>query len=264
VHFAGHPADMKEIYGLAKKYKLLVIEDAAHALGAEYKGIKVGSGKYSDMTVFSFHPAKSITTGEGGAITTNNKKFYEKLLMLRNHGIIKQASHFRSGNPEFIEPWYYEMQDLGFNYRITDFQCALGISQLKKINTFIKKRRKIVCIYNDTFSCVEGITIPISRSYIKSSWHIYVLRLKLRNLKKNRSLLFNFLKSKNIQAQVHYIPVYWQPYYRKKLRYQKGLCPLAEKYYAEALTIPLFPKMSMDEIVHVKNTVSKAISLYSI
>jgi len=247
VHFAGQPADMEEINRLAKRYGLLVVEDAAHALGAEYKGSKIGSGKYSDMTVFSFHPAKSITTGEGGAILTNRKDLYEKLLSLRNHGIIRK-------NVKLFGPWYYQMQYLGFNYRITDFQCALGISQLNKIDSFIKRRREIVSIYNKELSGISGITLPVERPYAKSSWHIYCIRLKAHSRRKD---VFEKLQKAGIGVQVHYIPVYWHPYYKNTWGYKRGLCPMAEDYYKRVLTIPLFPKMTSLDISFVIRTIRK-------
>jgi len=182
VHFAGHPCDLEEIYAIAKKNNLIVIEDACHALGAEYKGSKIGSCKYSDLTVFSFHPVKSITTGEGGAVLTNNKKLYEKLLMLRNHGITKDPTKFTINHQlstiNDYGSWYYEMQELGFNYRLTDFQCGLGLSQLKKLDKFIQRRREIVEIYNKELSKIDEIILPKERPYVKSSWHIYYIRLK--------------------------------------------------------------------------------------
>lgn len=254
VHFAGHPCDLEEIQQIAKKYDLLIIEDATHALGAEYKGSKIGSCKYSDMTIFSFHPVKSITTGEGGAVLTNRRDLYEKLLIFRNHGITKDRKKFL--NPDSLilnsDSWYYEMQELGFNYRITDFQCALGISQLKKIDKFLKRRREIVQKYNELFKDIEEITTPTEKPEVKSAWHLYVIRIK----KLNRKKIFQSLCKQNIGVQVHYIPVYWQPYYRK-LGYKKGLCPIAEEYYKEAITLPLFPGMKEDDICKVISKVIK-------
>jgi len=189
VHFAGHPCNLEEIKDIAKRHNLLVIEDAAHALGAEYKSSKIGSCKYSDMAIFSFHPVKSITTGEGGAVLTNNKKFYEKLLMMRSHGITKKNSEFRAQNPKTAGGWYYEMQYLGFNYRITDFQCALGISQLKKLDKFIKARQIIAKKYNKLFEDNCFFDLPVERDDIVSSWHLYPIRLKDRYKSKKREIL---------------------------------------------------------------------------
>ena len=255
VDFAGQPADLDEIYEIAREYNLMVIEDASHALGAEYKGKKVGS--LSDLTVFSFHPVKHITTGEGGIVTTNNKGFYEKLLMFRTHGITKNKVKLIKNEGS----WYYEMQELGYNYRITDFQCALGISQLKKLDKFIKRRREIVRRYNEAFKNIEEIIIPYEKPEIKSAWHIYVIRLKLDKLKATRKEIFEALRAENIGVHVHYIPVYYHPYYQK-LDYQKGLCPKAEKYYEEAITLPLFPKMSDKDVNDVIETVKRVITYY--
>jgi len=254
VHFAGHPCDLEEIYEIAGKHNLVVIEDASHALGAEYKGSKIGSCKYSDMTVFSFHPVKLITTGEGGAILTNRKDLYEKLVLLRNHGITKDKSKFINFNILTDGDWYYEMQDLGFNYRLTDFQCAMGINQLKKLDSFIKKRKEIVDIYNSAFSNNNNFILPIERPEIKSAWHIYYLRL-INN--QNRLGLFNYLRKKNIGCQIHYILVYFQPYYTRKFGYGGGLCPKAEKYYKQTITIPLFPGMKEADVSYVINSIKE-------
>ncbi len=245
VHFAGHPCDLEEIREIARKNNLTVIEDAAHALGAEYKGSKVGSCKYSDMTIFSFHPVKAITTGEGGAVLTNNKKFYEKLLMLRNHGITKESSKLKIKNSRLIGTWYYEMQALGFNYRITDFQSALGSSQLKKLDTFIRIRRRIARVYDKELGKIPTITLPRERSYVKSARHIYYIRLNNPALRKN---VFHRLQYFGIYPQVHYLPVYQHPYYQKILGNSCGNCPEAEKYYRGAITIPLYPDLRQKEI----------------
>jgi perosamine synthetase len=251
VHFAGHPCDLEEINNIARKHRLIVIEDAAHALGAQYKESKIGSCKYSDMTIFSFHPVKSITTGEGGAITTNDKSLYKKLLALRSHGIYKnQAMTEKHGL------WYYEMRTLGFNYRITDFQCALGISQLKKLNGFIKRRREIASIYNRELSNMEKIVLPKEKPYVKSSWHIYCIRLKDPA---NRRAVFEKLHKSGIRAQVHYIPVHLQPYYRKNFGYKKGNFSISEKMYEAAMSLPIFPKMSQAEVKYVIDTLKRVI-----
>ncbi|MFA5336869.1 MAG: UDP-4-amino-4,6-dideoxy-N-acetyl-beta-L-altrosamine transaminase [Candidatus Omnitrophota bacterium] len=239
VHFAGHPCDLEEISRIAKDYNLIVIEDAAHAFGAQYKGSKIGSCKYSDMAIFSFHPVKHITTGEGGAVLTNKKELYEKLLMFRSHGITKEKTRLINKNKG---KWYYEMQTLGFNYRITDFQCALGISQLKKIDEFIKQRRDIAENYDRKLSKLDEIILPKEKSYVKSSWHLYCIRLK--NHLKRKSIFDKLIKS-GIGVQVHYIPVHLQPYHRHKFGYGEGNFPVAESYYDSCITLPLYPRMGL-------------------
>lgn len=254
VHFAGVPCDMEAIYALARKSGSIVIEDACHALGAEYKTangwVKVGSCKHSDMAVFSFHPVKSIATGEGGAILTNRKDLYERLIMLRNHGITKEKKRFvgrhvtRSpGHQSLVaaDGWYYEMQYLGFNYRMTDIQAALGYSQLKKLRIFVAKRREIAERYHKAFhnlkECIQTPCVPI---FARSSWHLYIVRIKPRDkVEERRRKIFDYLRKNGIGTQVHYIPVYWHPYYQG-LGYKKGICPVAEGYYKSALSIPLF------------------------
>jgi UDP-4-amino-4,6-dideoxy-N-acetyl-beta-L-altrosamine transaminase len=249
VHFAGLPCDMEEIAGIAKKNRLIIIEDACHAMGSEYKHgnkwVKVGSCIHSDMAVFSFHPVKSITTGEGGAVLTNRRDLYKKLLMLRHHGITKNSSQFSTRNSHSKEPWYYEMQALGFNYRITDFQSALGTSQLRKLNKFIKRRREIVSIYSNELSGNAKLIIPEEPTYVKSSCHIYYIRIKDTA---KRKMIFNKLLKAGIGVQVHYIPVHLQPYYMEKFKCREGDQPHAEQYYRETITLPLFPAMTDAEV----------------
>ncbi|PFP22906.1 UDP-4-amino-4,6-dideoxy-N-acetyl-beta-L-altrosamine transaminase [Bacillus sp. AFS073361] len=257
VDFTGQPVDLEEIYAIAKKYGLVVIEDAAHALGAKYKGKKVGS--ISDMTMFSFHPVKHITSGEGGVITTNNKEYYEKMLQFRSHGITRDQNKMLENHG----PWYYEMQFLGFNYRLTDIQAALGTSQLKKIDQFIELRKKYAAMYNAAFATIPQITIPYQHSEAESSWHLYIIRLNQDLLKAKRKEIVEHLLSMNIGVNVHYIPVYLLPYYQQ-LGFQKGLCPQAEKLYEEIITLPLFPKMSELDVSDVIQAVKKIVSYYSI
>ncbi|MBU1913439.1 MAG: UDP-4-amino-4,6-dideoxy-N-acetyl-beta-L-altrosamine transaminase, partial [Candidatus Omnitrophica bacterium] len=228
VHFAGLPCDLLRIYEIARKNGVMVIEDACHALGAEYKfrgrWVKVGSCHHSDMTVFSFHPVKSITTGEGGAVVTNNNKLHLLLKALRSHGMYRDDMTAKNG------PWYYEMRGLGFNYRITDFQCAMGLSQLKKIGYFLNRRRTIAEIYNKRLSDIDEILLPMEGKGVRSSWHLYAIRInESRNASAIRKDFFNYLLKNRIKPQVHYIPVYWHPYY-KKLGYKKGLCLKAEEF----------------------------------
>lgn len=252
VHFAGNPCDMEEIKKIADKNNLLIIEDASHAIGAKYRESKIGSGKYSDMSVFSFHPVKHIATGEGGAILTNSKELYERLLLFRNHGITKNNEKMSKSEG----PWFYEMQELGYNYRITDMQCALGISQLKKIDRFIKRRREIVAIYNNGLSGLD-ISLPIEKSYTRSAWHIYYIRLKDPSKRKE---IFEKLKKSNLGVQVHYIPIHLQPYYQERFGYHKEDFPIAEDYYNSTITIPLYPKIKDSEIEYVISILNELLS----
>ena len=247
VHFAGRPCHMTEIKSLADERNLFVIEDAAHAIGSVYPdGGKVGNCQYSDMTVFSFHPVKTITTGEGGAITTNNKELYEKLVMLRSHGITKDPDLLNE-NPG---PWFYEMQILGFNYRMTDLQAALGTSQLVKLETFKERRNEIITLYNDAFSQIEGIFIP-PEDDADSCFHLYVVRIDFNKLGKQRKEVMSLLREQKIGTQVHYIPVHTQPYYRKKYGYAWGNLPIAESFYSQILSLPLYPGMTDTDIERV-------------
>jgi len=266
VHMSGHPADLSEIYKLKKKYKFRIIEDACHALGGSYKGKKIGSCKYSDLSTFSFHPTKPITTGEGGMITTNNKEIYEQLLILRNHGLHKNKKKFLSKKMAFDENgnqnvWYYEMNDLGFNYRMTDIQAALGESQIRKIDKFTKIRNQIAKIYNKGFSNNILIKTPQKKSFIKHSYHLYTILVDFKKLKKSRNKIMHELRNKNVGTQVLYIPVHLQPYYLKKYGFSKGDFPAAEKYYQHCLSIPIFPGLKKKEINYVINKINSIIKI---
>jgi len=260
VHFAGNPCLMEDIYGLSRKHKIIVIEDAAHALGAIYKGEPIGSCRYSDMAVFSFHPVKAITTGEGGAITTNSKEIFEKLLLYRNHGITKESSKFSEQNIGKNLPWLYEMQVLGYNYRLNDIQAALGCSQIKKLDFFIARRKHIASCYREVFKNNKNIKIfPILGNNRISAFHIYVIRIAYEQLGTTRKLIMHKLLSKCIGTQVHYIPVHYQPYYKNTYGYTMNNYPIAEKYYEEALTIPLYPSMKDCEINYIIKTINDTI-----
>ena len=250
VHYTGQSCNLSEIKRIAKRHKLIVIEDACHALGGRYKNSKIGSCKYSDMACFSFHPVKHITTGEGGMITTNSRELYEKLKILRNHGITKNPKQFVNKSDG---PWYHEMQELGYNYRITDFQCALGLNQLKRLETFVRKRRKIADKYTKTFEDDKNIEIIKQSKDVLNPHHLYIIKVKD---KKIRLELFNHLKKNNIFCQVHYIPVYWHPYY-KKLGYKKGLCKQAETFYEKIISIPIYPDLKKTEQNKVINTIKQ-------
>ncbi len=251
VHFAGQPARMKEISEIAIENGLAVIEDACHAIGSFYEdGTAVGSCRYSDMTVFSFHPVKTVTTGEGGVITTNDEELYERLLRLRNHGMTKDSS-ILSENPG---PWYYEMVDLGFNYRMTDLQAALGVTQLDKLEWFKKRRREIVRRYNYLLKDVDWIKVPVERDGVDSSFHLYVILVDFEKIAANRKVVMETLAQRRIGTQVHYIPVHLQPYYRDNFGTGKGDCPVAESYYERTLSIPLFPSMTDEDVEYVVET----------
>ena len=250
VHFTGQPAQLDEIHALAKKYNLVVIEDAAHALGATYKGEKVGA--LSDMTMFSFHPVKHITTGEGGILTTNNKEYYDKLMKFRSHGITRDPSLMKENHG----PWYYEMQFLGYNYRMTDIQAALGSSQITKLDGFINRRKEIVAEYNEAFVQIPQVQIPYQLPYVDSSWHLYVLKLNLDQLTVSRKEVFEELLKLNIGVNVHYIPVHTLSYYQQ-LGYEKGSLLNSEKLYEEIISLPLFPLMQDQDV----NDVIEAVKL---
>jgi len=235
VDFAGHPADWNKLAKIAKKYNLVLIDDAAHAIGSKYQKKPIGS--IADLTTFSFRPVKTITTGEGGAITTNNKNYFEKLQTLRHHGYYKNAKLNKK-----YGTWYYQINKLGFNYRLTDIQAALGISQLKKMTQFIKRRREIWQKYNQVFSDTEELILPIELNGCYSAWHIYPIRLKDKFIKKRRQI-FDFLKKAGIGVQIHYIPIHNFNYYRQKYNYHSRDFPVAENYYKSTITLPMFPAL---------------------
>ena len=251
VDFGGHPCDYDQISPIAKKHGLLVIEDAAHALGAQYKGRNIGS--IADMTIFSFHPVKAITTGEGGMVVTNNQRFYEKLKIFRTHGIVKKPE--KGG-------WYYEIEELGHNYRLTDIQCVLGLSQLKKVNRFIALRRKFAAAYEKALRDVKEIILPKEQDGVKSAYHIYPIQLRLELLKAGRKEIFETFQNQGIGVQVHYLPVHSHPFYKKKFGYKQGDFPKAEHYYEGALTLPLFPKMTKQEQRYVIGKTREIIRSY--
>jgi len=244
VHFAGQIADMAKIRNLAQAHGIRIIEDGAHALGSVYPdGTQYGSCTYADLCTFSFHPVKTITTGEGGAITTNDSELYERLLMLRSHGITKDQSRMSRN----IGPWYYEMQRIGFNYRMTDIQAALGVSQLKKLATFRSRRRDLWSSYNQAFRDLKWLTCPREERPGSSCFHLYVVQIDFRQLGIDRKTVMEKLAQTGIGTQVHYIPIHEQPYYQKHFSKRDGDFPNAELYYRQALSLPLFPAMTAED-----------------
>lgn len=251
VDYAGTPADILAISEIAKRHNLLVIEDACHALGASINGRRIGS--ISDMSVFSFHPVKPITTGEGGAVLTEDAEFARRLRLFRTHGITKDNLTRPSEGP-----WYYEMQELGLNYRLTDFQCALGLSQLKKLDQFIEKRRNIALRYLERLNDVDAIELPVVTHGCVTGWHLFPIRLRGAWVEKRREV-FEALRSSGIGVQVHYIPVYMHPYY-EQLGYKPGLCPRAEAYSFAEISLPIFPDLSeydQDRVIDVLRALLK-------
>lgn len=256
VHFTGQPCDLDEIHEIAQENDQIVIEDAAHAVDSEYKGKKVGS--ISDLTVFSFHPVKNITTGEGGMVTTNDDQLAEQLEMYRNHGINKDANK-RFGKEG---SWFYEMQYLGLNYRLTDIQAALGLSQLKRISELQDRRKDIVKIYNKELDEIPEISIPYVKDNVKHGWHLYIITLKQNMLKVDRNKIFEALRAENIGVNVHYIPVHLHPYYKEVFGYKEGDYPVSEMIYTKIITLPLFPRMTDDDTYDVINAIKKVVQYY--
>ncbi|MCK5541069.1 MAG: UDP-4-amino-4,6-dideoxy-N-acetyl-beta-L-altrosamine transaminase [Desulfobacterales bacterium] len=244
VDYAGQPCDWDHLRTIANKYDLALVADSCHAIGAEYKGRKVGT--LADMTVFSFHPVKHITTGEGGMIVTDNEECAQKMRLFRNHGITIDAM-----NKEKNGAWFYEMIDLGYNYRITDIQCALGISQLKKLPEWVRRRQAIAFTYSQFFSETK-LAKPLKvRKSIQHAYHLYVVRI----IKRDEILLK--LRENGIGVNVHYMPVHLHPFYQQKFGYKKGLCPIAEDAYKDIISLPLWPGMEENDILHINNFFKK-------
>lgn len=243
VHLAGQPCDMDAIHSIAREHGLIVIEDGAHALGSVYKGKKVGS--MSDMTTFSFHPVKPITTGEGGMIVTDNEDFYKKMVLFRSHGITRDDSMMTRNDG----PWFYQQFDLGYNYRITDIQCALGCSQMKKLDRFLARRKEIVARYNEAFADCDNIITPYQLSDTESGWHLYIVQVKNCDRRK----VFENMREKGIGVNVHYIPVYMHPYYQEH-GYENVHCANAEEIYSHIISLPLYPGLTSEQQEYVIDT----------
>jgi perosamine synthetase len=256
VDYAGHPTDLDPLLDIAERRGLTVIEDACHALGAEYRGHRVGS--VSHMTVFSFHPVKHLTTGEGGMVTTDNAGFADTLRKFRNHGISSDArDRQREGQ------WRYEMVLLGFNYRLTDIACALGLQQLTRLEANLARRREIAATYSSALRGIPGITRPAVSPEVLPAWHLYPIRLELAKLSAGRAEIFSALRAENIGVNVHYIPVHLHPYYRQRFGYQGGEFPVAEAAYESLISLPMFHGMSNEDVEDVVQAVSKVCSGYS-
>ncbi len=256
VDFTGQAVELDQIREICQKHHLILIEDGAHSIGTKYNGTPVGS--IADLTTFSFHPVKTVTAGEGGAVLTNDEEFYKKLLLFRSHGITRNEN-WMSGKPE--GGWYYEQMELGMNYRMTDIQAALLGSQLDRLETFAKRRREIVRMYDEAFQEMPEIIVQKEIPQSDTVRHLYLLRLNPERLKAGRKEIFDALTAENIGCNVHYIPVYYFPYYQK-LGYQKGLCPNAEALYERLITIPLYFGMSDEDVQNVIQAVKKVLNYY--
>lgn len=256
VDFTGQAVELDEIRKICQEYNLILIEDAAHSIGTKYNGQPVGS--IADMTTFSFHPVKTVTSGEGGAVTTNDEELYRKLRLYPTHGITRNQQEMC--NPSDAG-WYYEQVELGYNYRMTDIQAALLISQLDKLPAFSARRKEIVAKYNSVFAQMPELIVQEEIQKSDTTRHLYILRLNTELLNCNRREFFDALRAENIGTQVHYIPVYWHSYY-EKLGYEKGMCPEAEKLYSEILSIPLFYSMTDEDVEDVISAVKKIVTYY--
>lgn len=254
VHFSGHSCDMEVIYELSKKYNFKIIEDASHAIGGLYQGRKIGACEFSDICIFSFHPVKIITTGEGGALLTNDKKIGEVVKQLRGHGITRDKNKMQCKSPD---PWYYEQLDLGYNFRLTDIQAALGISQLNRLDEFVTRRNLLAKRYEIALRSLPIIT-PCVTANVYSSWHLYVIRLQLIKIKRSRREVYEYLHDAGVQAQIHYIPIYRQPYF-KRYGFSEKDFPANEKYYESVITLPLYPALQEKEQDQIIENVKDAL-----
>lgn len=252
VHFSGQPCDMAAIYTLSQKYGFKIIEDASHAIGGKYKGEPIGNCRYSDITVFSFHPVKIVTTAEGGMAVTNDPKLAEQLNLLRSHGITRDESLMTKSADG---PWYYQQIELGYNYRMTDMQAALGVSQMQRLNEYVTKRHELAKRYNEMLKDLP-ITLPWQSEDSYSGLHLYVIRLQLDKISKIHLEVFNAMREAGILVNLHYIPVHLQPYYQE-IGFKEGQFPEAEQYYKEAISLPMFPTMTEEQQNQVVSTLKE-------
>ncbi len=255
VDYAGHPCDWKALHQLAQRYEFQLVDDAAHSMGARYEGDSIGSSRFADCTMFSFHPVKHVTTGEGGAILTNSLEIDESVKRLRTHGVTKDESRLQRNDG----PWYYEMQELGFNYRITDLQCALGVSQLKKLERFVEKRQAIAQYYDAAFESDDRMTVPQVASNVSHVYHLYPLRIHFERLSISKQDLFRKLREKRISCQVHYIPVHFQPYYQQQFGFREGDYPIAERIYRQEVSIPVYPQLESEDLDYISTTIRRVL-----
>lgn len=246
VHLGGHACEMAAIHELSRRYGFRIVEDASHALGGQYRGDRIGSGRYSDVTVFSFHPVKPITTGEGGAVVTNDATVARRIRLLRSHGVTREPAEMSDGS---AGPWYYEQIDLGYNYRLTDIQAALGLSQLTQLDGFLARRREIARLYDESLRGLPLAT-PWQHPECDSARHLYVIRLRLPALRMTHRQTFEALRAASVGVSLHYIPVYRHPYYAR-FGYAPASYPEAERYYAEAISLPMFPALTAEQQEHV-------------
>jgi perosamine synthetase len=255
VDYAGHPCDYEALQKLARRHHLTLIDDACHALGAAYQGQKIGN--LADLTVFSFHPAKHITTGEGGAITTDNAEFASRMRRFRNHGLSADLQQRASQGT-----WYYEMVDLGYNYRLTDFQCAMGVSQLRKLPAWVERRRQIAQRYDAAFADMPAVRPLAVMPDVSHAYHLYVIRLDLSQLRASRDKVFRAMRAEGIGVNVHYLPVPLHPFYRQRYGAMEQMCPVAAWIYKEILSLPIFPGMADSDVKDVMQAVRKVITAF--
>lgn len=255
VDYAGHPADLDAMRAFAEKNGMLLIEDACHALGAQYRGRRVGA--IADMTVFSFHPVKHLTTGEGGMVTTDDPKLARTLRRFRNHGISSEARQRQDAGQ-----WFYEMELLGYNYRLSDIACALGISQLARMEPNLKRRREIAAEYLRAFSQIEALEVPTVLPEIEPAWHLFPIRIRTEKLSVGRGEIFRALRAENLGVNVHYVPVHMHPYYRERFGYRGGEYPVAEDAYQRLISLPMFHSMTAQDVRDVTHAVRKVIASY--